>query len=67
MSKATEKFKKDPFVVFYVDKAKQIQNQANGLEQPASVATPQPPTPNEMAASSGKEDGDTTKVTKEKK
>ena len=67
MSKATEKFKKDPFVVGYINKARQIQNQANGLEQTAPVALPQPPTPNEMAGSSGKEASDTSKVKKEKK
>lgn len=66
MSKATEKFKKDPIVVSYVNKAKQIQNRANGLEQPAPTALPQPPTPNEMAASSGKEKTDTSKVKKQK-
>ena len=67
MSKVTDNFKKDPFVVNYINKAKQIQNQANGLEQPAPVTLPQPPTPNEMAAPAVKEAGDTSKVKKDKK
>ncbi len=69
MSKATDKFKNDPLVSDYINKAKQIQNRANGLEQVAPAtpkASPKPPTPNEMAASAGKEKGDTSKVVKNK-
>lgn len=68
MSKATDKFKQDPDVIRFINEAQHIQNQANGLEQPAPAATPQPPTPNEMAEASDKKDAtDSTKVKKEKK
>ncbi|MBO4850437.1 MAG: DUF4369 domain-containing protein [Prevotella sp.] len=71
MSKATDKFKNDPDVRRFLEEAERIQNQANGLESPAPLADPQPPTPNEMAApvadSLSKEKADTTVATKKKK
>lgn len=67
MSKATDNFKSDSYVRWFLDKAKYIQDVQNGLETPADAApaqtapsqgapaadaqqTPQPPTPNELAA-----------------
>lgn len=70
MSKATEKFKQDPEVRRYIEEAQHIQNQANGLEDPAPVALPEPPTPNEMAApadAKSQDAADTAQVAKGKK
>lgn len=68
MSKATEKFKNDPDVMRFINEAQHIQNQANGLEQLSPAETPQPPTPNEMAAAGSEKDlKDSTKVKMEKK
>ena len=62
MSKATDNFKNDSYVKWFLEKAKYIQDVQNGLETPAGAppaqtapavddqSTPQPPTPNELAA-----------------
>jgi len=55
MSKATEFFKNDQYVKWYIETAKHVQNLQNGLEEmPMPMAAPnngmgQPPTPNDMA------------------
>lgn len=59
MSKATDKFKNDPYVKEYMEAAKHNQELSNGMAQPATMQQPQPalqqpapaepPTPNEMA------------------
>ena len=69
MSKATDKFKNNPDVRRYIETAEKIQNQQNGLETPAPMPeqatdTPQPPTPNDMAApADSKKDASKNKVT----
>ena len=52
MSKATEKFKNDPYVSDYYEKARQNEAIMNGTAMPGDVAAPavSAPTPNEMAA-----------------
>ena len=55
MSKATDYFKRDPYVRWYIETAKHVQNIQNGLEEvPMPMASPAhgtdaPPTPNQMA------------------
>lgn len=56
MSKATEYFRNDPYVKWYMETARYIQNVANGMEelprpmaQPGYPNCPPPPTPNDMA------------------
>lgn len=67
MSKASDKFKNNPDVRRYIETAEKIQNQQNGLETPAPVPeetaeTPQPPTPNDMAAPAAKKANDAPKA-----
>ena len=67
MSKASDKFKNHPDVRRYIETAEKIQNQQNGLETPAPVPeqtaeTPQPPTPNDMAAPAAKKASDAPKA-----
>ena len=57
MSKATDRFKNDPYVKDYYEKAQQNQNIMNGMATPEAPAPPAPdmaaqpdaPTPNELA------------------
>ena len=55
MSKETDYFKRDPYVRWYIETAKHVQNIQNGLEEvPMPMASPAhgtdaPPTPNQMA------------------
>ena len=55
MSTATDYFKRDPYVRWYIETAKHVQNIQNGLEEvPMPMASPAhgadaPPTPNQMA------------------
>ena len=52
MSKATDKFKNDPYVSDYYRKAQQNQAIMNGTAMPGEMAAPvqDVPTPNELAA-----------------
>ena len=54
MSKATDKFKNDPYVSEYYRKAKQNEAIMNGTAMPGDISAPvsDVPTPNELAAPS---------------
>lgn len=50
MSKATDKFKNDPYVKDYYEKARRNQDIMNGMSTPDAMHAPAPaPTPNELA------------------
>lgn len=65
MSKATDKFKNDPYVKEYMEAAQHNQDISNGMAQPAMTqqtppaaqqpAAPAPPTPNELAQPAGEQ------------